>query len=200
MLAEGSSYADLFGGPSAVVHFWSLAIEEQFYLVVGLVAVLVAGRARRPVRLVFVIAMSTATLSFFLPIVAGAEIDRIYYGSDTRAGELMVGVAAAAVLMSGRRRAVMLARSRWLVIAAVGAMAVTAALWVVATPGGEALRRGLLPLTSACSLLLIVGALLPAWSGRRTRQVSPAPLAGRDQLRRLPRALAGDRHGRPLDD
>ena len=40
-------------------------------------------------------------------------------------------------------------------------MAVTAALWVVATPGGEALRRGLLPLTSACSLLLIVGALLP---------------------------------------
>ena len=161
LLAEGSSYADLFGGPSAVLHFWSLAIEEQFYLAVGLVAVLVAGRARRPVRLVFVIAVSTATLSFFLPIVAGAEIDRMYYGSDTRAGELMVGVAAAAVLMSGRRRAVMLARSRWLVIAAVGAMAVTAALWVVATPGGEALRRGLLPLTSACSLLLIVGALLP---------------------------------------
>ena len=161
LLAEGSSYADLFGGPSAVLHFWSLAIEEQFYLAVGLVAVLVAGRARRPVRLVFVIAVSTATLSFFLPIVAGAEIDRMYYGSDTRAGELMVGVAAAAVLMSGRRRALMLARSRWLVIAAVGAMAVTAALWVVATPGGEALRRGLLPLTSACSLLLIVGALLP---------------------------------------
>ena len=37
----------------------------------------------------------------------------------------------------------------------------TVALWVVATPGTEALRRGLLPLTAACSLLLVVGALLP---------------------------------------
>ena len=161
-LAEGSSYAELFGGPSAVLHFWSLAIEEQFYLVVGLLAVLVAGRARRPVRLVFVVAVAAALLSFVIPIVAGAGIDRIYYGSDTRAGELMVGVAAAAVFVSARRRALVLAHGRWLGATAAGAMAVTVALWVVATPDSEALRRGLLPLTAACSVLLVVGALLPS--------------------------------------
>ena len=51
-LAQDSSYAELFGGPSAVLHFWSLAIEEQFYLVVGVLAVLLAGRTRHagPVR------------------------------------------------------------------------------------------------------------------------------------------------------
>ena len=58
------------------------------------------GAARRPVRVVFVVAVATAVASFVVPIVAGAGVDRIYYGSDTRAGELMVGVAAAAVLVS----------------------------------------------------------------------------------------------------
>src|SRR5688572_20460392 len=42
-LAEGASYGDLFTGPSAVLHFWSLAIEEQFYLGAGLVSMLVAA-------------------------------------------------------------------------------------------------------------------------------------------------------------
>ena len=160
-LAQDSSYADLFGGPSAVLHFWSLAIEEQFYLVVGLLAVIVAGRARRPVRVVFVVAVAAALASFLMPIVAGTGVDRTYYGSDTRAGELMVGVAAAAVLVSARRRGVVLANARWLTVAATGGLVATVALWSAATPGTELLRRGLLPLTATCSLLIVVGALLP---------------------------------------
>ena len=161
MLAQDSSYAELFGGPSAVLHFWSLAIEEQFYLVVGVLAVLLAGRTRHPVRSVFVVAVATAFVSFLLPAITGAGVDRVYYGSDMRAGELMVGVAAAAVFVSARRRAVVLAKARWLTVAATGALAATVALWIAATPGSELLRRGLLPLTATCSLLLVVGALLP---------------------------------------
>ena len=36
-LATGVPYAELFTGPSAVLHFWSLAIEEQFYLAIAVV-------------------------------------------------------------------------------------------------------------------------------------------------------------------
>ena len=43
----GRSYADLFSAPSPVQHFWSLAVEEQFYFVYPLIA-FGALRARRP--------------------------------------------------------------------------------------------------------------------------------------------------------
>ena len=173
LLVQGSSYDELFSGPSAVLHFWSLAIEEQFYLVVGLLAVVVAGRARRPVRTVFVVAVATAAASFVTPIVTRAGVDRIYYGSDTRAGELMVGVAAAAVFVSPQRRAVLLAKERWVRVAAIGALGATIALWMFVTPGTALLRGGLLPLTATCSLLLVAGALMPGGPVATIARVSP---------------------------
>lgn len=160
-LAEGASYADLFGGPSAVLHFWSLAIEEQFYLVAGLLATLVATRTRRPARTVGLAAAAIASLSFVVPFVVGYSVDRVYYGTDTRAGELMIGVAFAAVVASGSRRRVLLANARPLAALAAVALTATLMLWHTATPGTESLRGGLLPLTASLSVLTIVGALLP---------------------------------------
>ena len=49
-LVDGTSYGDLFDGPSAVLHFWSLAIEEQLYLVIGVDAAVVASGSGRPAR------------------------------------------------------------------------------------------------------------------------------------------------------
>src|SRR5207244_4026678 len=40
----GHSYGDLFAAPSPFQHMWSLAVEEQFYLFLPLVAVLALGR------------------------------------------------------------------------------------------------------------------------------------------------------------
>ena len=46
--ATGSDYSELFEAPSPVMHFWSLAIEEQFYLLFPLLVVgaLALGRGR----------------------------------------------------------------------------------------------------------------------------------------------------------
>ena len=73
----------------------------------------------------------------------------------------MVGVAAAAVFVSPQRRAVLLAKERWVRVAAIGALGTTIALWMFVTPGTALLRGGLLPLTATCSLLLVAGALMP---------------------------------------
>lgn len=161
-LRSDASYADLFGGPSAVLHFWSLAIEEQFYLVGGAGALLVAVvHPRRPVLVVGLFAAVVAAASFVLPAVTGFGVDRVYYGTDTRAGELMVGVAIAAVIAAPRHRQRLLERTGPLSAAGLVAAAGTLALWLTATPGTDALRRGLLPLITLCSTGVIVAAMLP---------------------------------------
>lgn len=161
-LSSDASYADLFGGPSAVLHFWSLAIEEQFYLAGGVLALLVAAaRPRRPVLVVGAAATVVAIVSFALPVVAGLGVDRVYYGTDTRAGELMVGVALAAVIAAAHRRRWLLARTAWLAAAGALAAAGTVILWVTVSAGTDALRRGLLPLVTLGSAAVIVAALVP---------------------------------------
>ena len=178
-LAEGASYGELFGGPSAVLHFWSLAIEEQFYLAAGLLSVALATRASRPARTVGVVAAVVATCSFATPFVVDLGVDRVYYGTDTRAGELMLGVAAAAVFASEARRRVILRHASRLAPLAALALAVTVTLWSTATPGTDALRNGLLPLTALLSVAVISGALLPAGPVSAIASLPPLRWLGR---------------------
>ena len=86
------SYAELFTEASPLQHYWSLAIEEQFYLVLPLLAAVVLRRRRRSagltvVALVGLVASIAASLAF--------ASDRAYYGTDTRMAELLVGVLLA---------------------------------------------------------------------------------------------------------
>ena len=160
-LLQHDSYRDLFGGPSAVLHFWSLAIEEQFYLVVGLGAVLLARRSTRPARHLGIVALALALVSFALPVVLSLSVDRTYYGTETRAGELLVGLVLAAVIADRGRRRDVLRWRRPLAVAGLVALVVVIGLWRVLDAGAAALRTGVLPLSALLSCALIVGALLP---------------------------------------
>lgn len=173
-LVKDQSYDDLFGGPSAVLHYWSLAIEEQFYLVVGLLAIGIARVSKRPGRTLGIVAAVGALASFAAPIALSPSIDRVYYGTDTRAGELLIGLVLAAVLARSRRRSWLLERRR--AIAAIGLVALiaTGIAWLTASPGGEAVRAGLLPAISLASTALIVAAVVP--NGLVFRIASMAPL------------------------
>ncbi len=111
---SGQSYAALFDAPSPLVHFWSLAIEEQFYLVFPLLAAMaLVGSERRTgigggdrftaarrlaavVGLLFVASMAVTLLG-------GYSIDRSYYGTDTRAAELLAGALLAVLLVLRER-------------------------------------------------------------------------------------------------
>jgi len=92
------SYWELFAAPSPLEHTWSLAIEEQFYLVWP-VLVALALRRRGP-RSVLVLASSLMALSMVAMLVLfdPAHTSRAYLGTDTRATGLLAGAALATVM------------------------------------------------------------------------------------------------------
>jgi len=112
-IGSDEGYWDLFAAPSPLAHMWSLAIEEQFYLlwplVIGAVALGVRRRAGRRAtaragvaRLVLVVSLllaAASTVTMVLLYRAG-DVDRAYMGSDTRASAVLLGAALAAWRMS----------------------------------------------------------------------------------------------------
>jgi peptidoglycan/LPS O-acetylase OafA/YrhL len=95
-IASGQNYFVHFGAPSPLLHTWSLAVEEQFYWVWPLVALLVLGRFGRGA--LGWVAGCFAALSAGLCAalyLGGSSANRLYYGTDTRAQAVMVGAALA---------------------------------------------------------------------------------------------------------
>ncbi len=101
---SGQGYFDQFGVPSPFRHMWSLAIEEQFYLVWPfLVTLLLRWRPRlRTLQQGFAIAAVASAVLMAVLFRAGSDPSRVYYGTDTRAQALLVGAALAALLLRVR--------------------------------------------------------------------------------------------------
>ncbi|MEY3147608.1 MAG: hypothetical protein RL688_827, partial [Actinomycetota bacterium] len=92
----GTSYWDDFATPDPLRHLWSLAIEEQFYVMWPIVVWFVLKRWK-PTTLGKV-ALLGATLSAAIQVIgihAGLSIDRVYQGTDTRAVAFLIGAAIA---------------------------------------------------------------------------------------------------------
>ena len=92
------SYFNLMGNPSLLQHTWSLAIEEQFYIVWPLLLVpclVLVGRKRLPMLVIAGIAASAALM--WILYNPNADPSRVYYGTDTRAFLLLMGILLALV-------------------------------------------------------------------------------------------------------
>ncbi len=99
-LGQSSDYFAADVDKSPFLHFWSLAIEEQFYLVFPLLLVVVvrlAGRHRHRVMLVLVAALMVLSVAAQL-YWAGADANHAYYGTDARLYQLLAGALLALVL------------------------------------------------------------------------------------------------------
>jgi peptidoglycan/LPS O-acetylase OafA/YrhL len=107
LIVQKSSY---FGGgdrPPLLTHLWSLAVEEQFYLVWPLVLILFARlRAhRRPTVAILLVGVAASSVVAALLYSPWKDPSRVYYGTDTRALAPLLGAALAIWLRPWKKQA-----------------------------------------------------------------------------------------------
>jgi peptidoglycan/LPS O-acetylase OafA/YrhL len=152
------SYGDLFASPSPVAHFWSLGVEEQFYVVWPFMLVLILRFLQRRAlvqRLLAVLIGLWVLTAISAPLTARLwSPDAAYYATWARASEVFAGAVLAAVLA----RRSLPTWCRWLAPLALFIMGVA----TVVTPAGHGwVFNGGLPLFSIVSAMLIAGLQVP---------------------------------------
>ena len=131
MIYRGSDYFAQNAAPSLLQHTWSLGIEEQFYWLWPLL-VLVLVRWRRVLFTVCVLgALGSAVLAGLL--YRPDDVNRAYFGTDTRAQALLIGCALAAVPVK---------KTRFLGVLAIAGTLVTGWLWTHVSGTDAWLYRG----------------------------------------------------------
>ena len=166
------SYWDLFAAPSPLEHTWSLAIEEQFYVLWPLACWAALRRSRRAL-LALSIALAAASVGLMAWRFAPGHTARVYLGTDTRASGMLLGAALACALTPERRLEG--ARGRALDAGSLLALALLAVAW--ARLEGESpwlYRGGFLACELACLTLIAAAVLRPA--GPLARAFSLGPL------------------------
>ncbi|CAM3923508.1 acyltransferase family protein [Corynebacterium frankenforstense] len=157
IIASKSYFAS--GGAEIFAHYWSLSVEEQFYLVwplVILAVVALAGARRLRAAAIGCVVAALASAAWMATLFDPAEDpSRVYYGTDTHAFGLLFGAAAALWLCSQERGGLIWRRraGNWPLAAAAVVI-----VGMVALPDSSPVAyRGGIVAVSAATALLIVG-------------------------------------------
>ena len=189
-IASSGNYFVATGATSPLTHTWSLAVEEQFYLVWPLIVLAVmhmAGTFRRGVRAVLAVAavgVVASVVEMAVLFQPGANPTRVYFGTDTYAQSVLIGAVLACILtLVARRRGASgmdppartpVARAVLVGTGVGGLTAVVVCSWALG--GGSSLAyRGGFAIVSVSAALVIVG-VVSVPGGLLARAMSVAPL------------------------
>ena len=172
LIVHDVSYFAAFGAPQPFNHLWSLSIEEQFYIVwplamLGLAKLFPRVEPTTGARLRMAAAtLGLALVSMVVMIVLykpGIDPSRVYYGTDTRALELLVGAALAMVWPSRRLHARIKPEARRVIdIAGVVGLAVMLLMFLRSEEFSPFLYRGGFMLLSIATAVVVAALAHPA--------------------------------------
>src|SRR4051794_25141439 len=176
---SGASYFTQFGSPSPLRHMWSLAIEEQWYLVWPLLLFGIMKLTRKNLQAVMAIILVLAAGSALLMAALyhqGGDASRAYYGTDTRAQALLIGAALAVLFVI---RGLPRSRAANVVVQVLGLVGGAFLLWVVVERSERwtTLYRGGFTLVAFASAALIAGAMARG-PVRSILSIPPLPAIG----------------------
>jgi len=167
LIVQGESYFSRFAPPQPLDHLWSLAVEEQFYLIWPwlLLAGLYFIRRRRSAGTIRWLALPTLALAAGSAVLMWAlyqpavDPTRVYEGTDTRACGLLIGAALAMVWSSGTAGRASRTTSRILdVPAALGLGVIAVMIWRVGQYSTFLYHGGLVVLGIATAAVLAAAA------------------------------------------
>ena len=170
---NGASYFDNIGN-SPLQHFWSLSIEEQFYVIwpVLLLVCMKFGVSKKNLMRGIIVLIVLSAVDMALQYSPNADPSRVYFGTDTRAFSLLIGSLLAFAWpyqrlrdgsggnMDGRQE---------LILNIVGIAAIAGLIAMIATTDGYSPfnYRGGLVLCSLLTAAAIASMVHPAsWIGR----------------------------------
>jgi peptidoglycan/LPS O-acetylase OafA/YrhL len=165
-IAQHGSYFARFAAPLPLDHLWSLAIEEQFYLVWPWLLLAGVSLIRRRVTLAVLALVGAAGSAIAMGLLyhPGYDPTRVYEGTDTRAFGLLLGAALAIALPvrrnGGSRTAPPDVRNILDVLGVAGVIGIAVLVWRTNSLSSFLYPYGFL-LLAVASATLIVAAVEP---------------------------------------
>jgi len=168
LLFHHVSYFQSVGRPPLILHLWSLAVEEQFYLLWPLIVLLAVGRHGRVRRIGWVALAGAIASSTWMAILFQSSQDpsRVYFGTDTHAGGLLLGAALAIAFPPWSRAGTVTKSARRLMsVVGLAAFGGLITLMVILNQYGTFTYRGGLQLATVLTGVVILVATHPAVRG-----------------------------------
>ena len=183
-VAADISYFEHYRIPSPLKHIWSFSIEEQFYIFAPLFIIVGLGIMRKSEKfLIWVAAVGAIASACWMSLLhePGSDPSRVYYGTDTRAQALFVGIILALI---ARNIGPSISERSKKLIALLAYPATALHIWAVLFVSYQdawMFERGGFLLIAVISAFIIYGLSIPAdWSPlHRFMESAPLTYLGR---------------------
>jgi peptidoglycan/LPS O-acetylase OafA/YrhL len=171
-VAQKGSYFALAGRPSPFLHMWSLAIEEQFYLVLPIVFFAFRrALVRRPVRaaVIAMVAAIGSTIWMAVLVKPLGDPTRAYLGTGSHAMGLLVGVALGVLAgaggpweaIRGRLHASRRAQTATSIVGVIALVVICVTMKLTSDHSYRLFRGGFLAFSLVCGVLIAIVVLNP---------------------------------------
>lgn len=159
---NGQSYFDRFGGESPFTHLWTLGVEAQFYVLWPLILVLLLRFFKKNTVKWLVLLLAVLSAVEMALLFDPHNINRVYYGTDTRAFSLLLGSWLAFIWPRERLRS-RLARNESWTLNIIGLIALVLTIVSFFTVNGQSPRtyQGVMFLYSIVGLFLLATIVHP---------------------------------------